>query len=555
MAKINMKQKILQLAPYFTVVLAITGVWFFKSGYLFFTDMVWGPNMVLPVWTSGWIYLDLIIKGLSVIIPVSLIEKLFLTGVFGVILFGGYKIAQSFSKNKAILFLGSVFALFNSFVYDRLMYGQVGIILGYGFFLAAFGYLISFYFEPLNKKQLFLGSVFAGFSILFAPHFVFFLGLTYFVFGTLIFLKLFSEKRKKDLLKVSQYFLLGVLIVVLINFNWIFGVVTGSSQTERFVKETITEQDLEVFKTSGSSDSQVLNNVLLMSGFWGKDQHRYADLTKNEENWGRSFYFLLPIIILGLIYNFKDKKKRGLNIGLILIYLVAFVLALGIALPITAKITLWLFNNVPFYKGLREPQKWVAVMIVVYEVLLVCGLTVLSKKKVVVKNKELLTFLLTFVIILQAPLMVWGGAGQVSPIEYPKDWYEVDKLIVQETNCESKILFLPWHLYMSFNWIGSIVANPSAKFFKCPMIYGKNMEFGGIFGHSTDSDEREVEEWVFNVGRTNLLEENKLNISYIILAKEIDWQNYLWLGNHHNVEFVKETENLIVYKVKNYEDK
>src|SRR5680860_265564 len=337
MAKINMKQKILQLAPYFTVVFAITGVWFFKSGYLFFTDMSWGPNIVLPVWTSIGFYLLALIKGLSFLISVDLLEKLFIAAVLGAVLFGGYKIAQNFTKNKAILFLGSAFALFNSFVYDRLMYGQVGIILGYGFFLAAFGYLISFYFEPLNKKQLFLGSVFAGLSILFAPHFVFFLGLTYFVFVILIFFKLFSEKRKKDLLKVSQYFLLGVSIVVLINFNWIFGVVAGSSQTERFVKETITEQDLEVFKTSGSSDSQVLNNVLLMSGFWGKDQHRYADITKNEKNWGRSFYFLLPLIILGLIYNFKDKKKRGLNIGLILIYLVAFVLALGIALPITAK--------------------------------------------------------------------------------------------------------------------------------------------------------------------------------------------------------------------------
>ncbi len=550
-----MKQRILQLAPYFAVVLAITGDWFFKPGYLFFTDMSWGPNIVLPVWTSFSFYFWAVIKELSFLISVDLLEKLFLTGVFGVILFGGYKIAQSFSKNKIILFLGSVFALFNPFVYDRLMYGQAGIILGYGFFLAAFGYLISFYFGPLNKKQLFLGSVFAGLSILFAPHFVFFLGLTYFVFVILIFLKLFSERRKENLLKVSQYLLLGVLIVVLINFNWLFGIVTGSSQMERFVKETVTKQDLEAFQTRGENKLEVIENVFLMSGFWGIEQFRYEPLQNIKENWGRSFYFLLPLIILGLIYNFKDKEKRRLNIGLILIYFVAFVLALGIALPITAKITLWLFNNVPFYKGLREPQKWVAVLVAVYEILLVCGLTVLSKKKIVVKNKELLAFLLTFVIILQAPLMAWGGAGQVSPIEYPTDWYEVDKLIVQETNCESKILFVPWHLYMSFNWIGSIVANPSAKFFKCPVIYGKNMEFGGIFGHSTDPDEREVEKWVLNVGRTDLLEENKFNISYIILAKEVDWQNYLWLDNHPNVEFVKETENLIVYKVKNYEDK
>jgi len=233
-------------------------------------------------------------------------------------------------------------------------------------------------------------------------------------------------------------------------------------------------------------------------------------------------------------------------------------LALGIALPITSKITLWLFNNVPFYKGLREPQKWVAVMVAVYEVLLVCGLNQLLKRNIVIKNKGWLTILLTFVILLQAPLMVWGGAGQVRPTNYPADWYEANEFIKLESmaengKCQNKILFLPWHMYMSFNWLGHIVANPAPSFFKCPVIYGKNMEFGGIFGHSADPNEREVEKWALNVGRTNLLEENKLNIGYIILAKETDWQNYLWLNNHPNVEFVKETENLIVYKTKKYD--
>ena len=537
--------------PYLTLVLLIVLPWFFKRGYLFFTDMSWGPNIILPHWTSGWIYLDLIIKGLSAIIPSSLIEKLFLTGVFGVILFGGRRIAQSFTKNKAILFLSSAFVLFNPFVYDRLMYGQTGVILGYGFFLAFFGYLFSFYSTKL-KKQLFFSSIFAGLAILFSPHFIFFIGLAYFIFAVLVLMK--NRRNKKELLKIVKYFAIGVIIIAAINFNWLFGNFFGNNQLGQFVEGQVTEQDLQAFKTAGDTDLGVVENVFLMSGFWGIEQFRYEPLQNIKENWGRSFYFLLPIIILGLVYNFKDKEKRGLTAGLILLYLVALVLALGIALPITSKITLWLFNNVPFYKGLREPQKWVAVMVAVYEVLLVCGLNQLLKKNIVIKNKGLLTVLLVFIVLLQAPLMVWGAAGQVKPTNHPVDWYEVDKFITLESKkCESKILFLPWHLYMSFSWIGKIVANPAKSFFECPVIYGKNLEFGGIFSRSQDKDEREVEKWVLNVGRTNLLEDNKLNIGYIILAKEVDWQNYLWIGNHPNIEFVKETENLMVYKTKEYE--
>jgi len=506
--------------------------------------------MILPVWTSSWFYFWAIIKGLSFLIPVDLLEKLFLMAVLAIVLFGGYKLAQNFTKNKALLFLGSAFALFNPFIYDRLMYGQVGVILGYGFFLAFFGYLLSFYLTKL-RKQFFFSSVFAGLAILFSPHFLFFVGLSYFVFGLLIFIKDWGNKT--ELWKIAKYLALSIIIIGAINFNWLLGIVAGNSQMENSIKETITKQDLQAFRTAGGADLGVIENVFLMSGFWGAEQFRYEPLQNIKGNWGRSFYLLLPIIILGLIYNFKEKKKRGLTIGLISFYLAAFILALGIALPITSKITLWLFNNVPFYKGLREPQKWVAVMVAVYEVLLVCGLNQLLKRDIVIKNKGLLTVLLTFIILLQAPLMVWGGAGQIKSVNYPRDWYEVNEFIAKEINCKTKILFLPWHSYMNFNWAGKIIANPAPKFFNCPVIYGQNMEFGGIFGHNADLDEREVEKWVLNVGRTNLLEENKLNINYIILAKEVDWQNYLWLGNHPNIELVKETDNLMVYRTKKYE--
>ena len=550
------KKKLIKLLPYLILITAITLPWFLKSGYLFFTDMSAGPHIIIPNFTdSGFFYYHSIAKILSYALPIDLIQKLFFTVIFGAVLFGGYRIARSLTQNKALLFLGSAFALFNPFIYDRLMYGQVGVILGYGFFLAFFGYLLSFYLTKL-RKQFFFSSVFAGLAILFSPHFLFFIGLSYFVFGLLIFIKDWGNKT--ELWKIAKYLALSIIIIGAINFNWLLGIVAGNSQMENSIKETITKQDLQAFRTAGGADLGVIENVFLMSGFWGAEQFRYEPLQNIKGNWGRSFYLLLPIIILGLIYNFKEKKKRGLTIGLISLYLAAFILALGIALPITSKITLWLFNNVPFYKGLREPQKWVAVMVAVYEVLLVCGLNQLLKRNIVIKNKGWLTILLTFVILLQAPLMVWGGAGQVRPTNYPADWYEANEFIKLESmaengKCQNKILFLPWHMYMSFNWLGHIVANPAPSFFKCPVIYGKNMEFGGIFGHSADPNEREVEKWALNVGRTNLLEENKLNIGYIILAKETDWQNYLWLNNHPNVEFVKETENLIVYKTKKYD--
>ena len=540
-------KKVKIYTPYTLLVLIIVLPWFLKQGHLFFTDMTWGPNMDLPPLTSKWIYLELIVRALSFVIPVSLLEKLFLVSVFTVILWGGNKITQAFTNNDLILFLGSAFALFNPFVYDRFMYGQLGVLLSYGFFLAFFGSLLLSYLKPPNKKQLFLSSVSAGLSILFTSHSSFFIGLVYFIFGILIFTRTWAAK--KDLLKIAKYLLLIILIILAINFNWLYGAFFQNPNIGSSLEKGVTEQDLRAFKTAGATPSEAIGNVLLMSGFWGMEQFRYETLKNIKSNWGRSFYFLLPIIIWGLVANLRDKEKRNLNCGLIFLFIVAFVLALGIALPLTSRITLWLFNNIPFYKGLREPQKWVAIMVAVYEALLVLGLIGLFKKKLVIKNKELVTALLTFIILLQAPLMAWGGAGQIRPIEYPQDWYEVNELVVKESGCQSKILFLPWHLYMGFRWVGSVIANPSSNFFQCPVIYGENMEFGGIYSQTLKEEQRKIEAWLFSSGKTGLLEKNEYNIGYIVLAKEVDWQGYLWIENHSNVEFVKETKTLRVYRV------
>ena len=73
---------------YALVILAIVTPWFIKPGYLFFTDMVWGPKIALD-WTNPWFLPNLIIKGLSVILSIAFLEKIFIASIFVLILLGG----------------------------------------------------------------------------------------------------------------------------------------------------------------------------------------------------------------------------------------------------------------------------------------------------------------------------------------------------------------------------------------------------------------------------------------------------------------------------------
>ena len=147
-----------------------------------------------------------------------------------------------------------------------------------------------------------------------------------------------------------------------------------------FVEQGIKMQDLIAFQTAGKTPSETLSNVLLMSGFWGKDQYRYLDLTTTP-GWQRGFVFLTPLILYGVYLSFRRRSRevKFFSAGLLAVFALAIILAIGIKLPLTSGLTLFLYNYLPLYKGLREPQKWVAAIIPIYLVYLTLGTTRLAR--------------------------------------------------------------------------------------------------------------------------------------------------------------------------------
>jgi hypothetical protein len=545
----KLAKNILVFLARFSPVLFIVAPLFFTKGYIFLTDLVWGPNISLS-WSSQYFLLNVATKGLSFLLSVDLIEKLYITLCLGLALWGGRKIAELFLKKQWLVFVASLFALFNPFVYDRAMYGQINIVGAFGLMLVGIGFLL----EYLEKKQwrqvVFAGLAFA-FSVQFSPHFIFFIVAFYlFVFLPGLFVAAHDGAKQFffTALKISAILL---VIAFVLNANWIIGGVTGTSALGQFVSTGVTQQDLVAFQTSGKTGADALGNVLMMSGFWGKDQFRYQDLTTLADNWGRSFFLLLPLILWGFIAGLrsKEKKYRAMTIGAGALFAVSVVLAAGIRIPVGSQITYFLFNHLPFYKGLRETQKWVSATTMIYLIFLSVGLRELFTKKIVQRNAFIMKCLVGAIIVMEAPLLLWGFGGQVKPVQYPSDWYTINSYIVHDSGCSGSILFFPWHMYMSFSWIGAIIASPAQSFFQCPVISGTDMEWGGSIGASEDPQGQAVEQWLATGGKTDLLHNSAYNIKYIVLAKELDWQSYIGMGSNPELQPVMETATLVVYKV------
>lgn len=178
------------------------------------------------------------------------------------------------------------------------------------------------------------------------------------------------------------------------------------------------------------------------------------------------------------------------------------------------------------------------------------------------KNKKTVKFSLLAVIIIASvtPLIYSytffnGFAGQIKPTDYPSDWYEVNNFL-NEDKQDFKILFLPWHLYMNFGWINNTnkrIANPARNFFDKEVISGVNAEIGRIYREVNSPEQVYIDSLLDK--RDNITDFGELisilNIKYIILTKESDYKKYFFLFNQTDLELVKETKSLYVFKNKN----
>ena len=528
--------------PYLVIILAVIWPWLAKPGYIFLMDLNWWPLLHLDP-TDSWYFAKLILQTISRFLPATGTEKLLFAVVLSLPLIGGTFLLRSLGmENRWLRFTLSLFALFNPFVYDRLLFGQIGVVMAFGCLLLVCSYLLQ-YVKNKNGKEIVFAGWWSGLSVMFSPHFIFFLGLIYLMF----IVWTIGQRTEFDLVKLFKLLTLSVVVVLAINANWIYPYAFSQSQLNQAIEKGISRQDYYAFQTSGKNGWDAYKNVVMMSGFWGKDQNRYQDLTRLKDNWGKSFLILLPVIIYGVYLGLKNKGTRSLSLGLILLYGLAVVLAVGIKAPATGGISWWLYDHLPLYKGLREPQKWVALVVLIYLIFLSIGADALFKTKWLAGKKMIAGLFLGGVIIMQAPLLLWGLGGQVKPGDYPADWYAADKLIMQKDARQKNILFLPWHMYMGFKWIGRNVAVPASAFFQCPVISGTNMEWGGIYDNNQDVRGQAIGEWVKQKGGKEKSILNQYGVGYIILAKEVDWENYSWLNDLPDWQIIKDSQTLRVY--------
>jgi hypothetical protein len=489
-------------------------------GYVLTLDMVFGPQTALFV------------------IPSWIIQKGLLFGIFFLLFYIPLSFYPFINKHEEAYVTSLLFAV-NPFVYERFLAGQWLVLLAYALLPALVYYLVQFHQFPSRKN---LAGIFVSLFFIGAvsPHFLVMTSLTLFIYA------LFFYKHLKRLF-------FGGLVFLTVSLPWIVpGLVDNNKMADYF-----SHGHWEAFQTASDPKLGVVGNVLTLHGFWGEREWWVSQFTMPKDN---QFWIVIISAIwllagIGIVSGLADRKLRRVMAFLFIIGLMSIIFSSGVSGNFRP-INIWLFENISFWKGFRDTEKWSGLLVLVYALCAGLGAgAILGRMKD--KFRNIVIIALCALPIFYTPQMLFGFSGQLKAVWYPASWAAADEILEQDPECQA--LFLPWHQYYVLGFNNRILTgNPSKSFFSCEIISGENMELAGIDtqeGHPPEYYELEalVTSNVMDVDQVNRVIEylKSRHFRYIILSHDLidqDEFTYPFLSSSR-LQKIIHSEVLYLFKI------
>lgn len=138
--------------------------------------------------------------------------------------------------------------------------------------------------------------------------------------------------------------------------------------------------------------------------------------------------------------------------------------------------------------------------------------------------------------------------------DYPKGWYEANRLLHEKGAENTKTLFLPWHLYMPYRFSGDVLASPASRFFTSTHILSsRNPEMDNeAHSYTTNQDIQLLDEYILPDAADNnrlALDLDAFDIRYILLTKDFDYEDYSYLNSKPGIKLIHENADIKIYTV------
>ncbi len=522
-------------------------------GYILTLDMVFTPYLRMPAEVSSSYVFHAALHVLNIVVPSQVLQKLMLLAILMLSGLGAYWLVRQLqqathSREYDDWGAGLAGALYmiNPYTYSRFMAGQYAVLLGYALLPFFVRSSLRFMAVPSLKGVLKLTAWVVAISIV-SVHT---LGLVAIVLGLELAIAAYRQWRHRSVIAtMARYCLVGLTVFLLASSYWIAPLAAGTSTQGRAVA-AFAGDDRKAFATAGGDTVKRIGNVLQLRGFWAEDRNLYQLPQNKLPGWPLVMLSLWVLAGIGAIAWWRQ-GQRAVTALLVTAGLVAVLLS-------ATGLNGWVSVHLPLLSGFREPQKFVGLLALTYAVTIGQGAAVVLGRlheraaHTALSGAAVVILLLP---LLYTPTMFWGFARQLRPRQYPADWYAVNAVLRADTS-DGRVLFLPWHLYMSYGFAGRIIESPAAAFFDRPVLASNELEFMGATPTAPNAQKSLLTHVVLpGASRGTRLgyQLRPLHIKYVLLAKEYDYKKYAYLHKQRDLTAIRETPHLILYEVATHE--
>jgi hypothetical protein len=510
----------------------------FLPGYILTLDMIFTPKAKFSTALDNLLPYHLLSNAFGHAIPGWLLQKLLLLAIFTLAGLGMHRLVPG--KSEWARHAAGLLYVINPFTYSRLMSGQYLVLAGYAlmpWFVAA---LLKFVRAPGRGSALRLTAWAAAIGFV-SIHF---LGFALLMSSVAFVLGIVRARRGGHPLKpILGWSAAALACLLIINSFWLIPSLTGHSTQSELIGGFDIRHVL-TFRTNPDPAVGQVPNTLGLHGMWTDREGLYR-LAK-PIYWLPLLGLIWAVALIGAI---QYCRRYRLEIALLAITAaIALVLAQGVMGSPFAALNQWLYEQVPFFAGYREPGKFIGLIALALAYAFGLGAGWILERTRDRPWRDYLPPLLIVLPLLYTPTMLWGAAGQLRSVDYPADWYALNRTLDAQKG-EGKVLFLPWHQYMYFDFAGRLIANPASRFFDRPVIQGDNAEIGLIERQTANPTSTYIEQEILADPTGAAAKLRHLGIKYVVLAKTADYKEYGWLDSQPNLRLTSDTATLKVYEV------
>lgn len=528
-------RRVAPYAPYVALTVLVLGP-LIAPGFVLTMDMVFTPHIPMPDHIDNTYLLYAFLSALSNVFPGDVVEKglliatLLLSGVGAHML-----LERSFGEltlpKRWTMFIASAFYMVNPFVYDRFMAGQYGVLLGYGLLPWFTRFLIAFVRGPSLRSAATLGVIVTAMSIV-SIH-----SLGFVVVMAIVAICLYG--RRQGFRRLALYGGVALSLFIVASSYWLVPAILGHGKIAASLA-TFSGSERQAFATLDTNGLGPLGSILGLQGFWQENRSLFLTVTDVNSAWGIVQILLWVLVGWGIVVAWRTERREG--VFYVAIGIIGAVLASGLGGE-------WLALHVPFFAGFREPQKFVAMVALASAYFVAYGAYWL-----IVRTQRLKWLSIGLLVLLIGgftPTMWWGFGGQLQSSQYPSDWFYVNQKLGYVDG--QKVLFLPWHLYMSYSFAHDrIIACPAPAFFTAHIIASDDPELRGVAPQTVDATRLDIQQKILPAAASGAQVSQSLRslgVGYILVAKEYDYEQYEYLTRQSNITLVMDTQRLRLYKV------